>query len=70
MIESFFIASVIIFIVCFVIGVIVSMIYGDNVEKYFKSYDVLINIMTWSIFTTIPTGLFVLVKKFFIDFLS
>jgi hypothetical protein len=64
MFETLFIISVMIFVVCFVLGIIVSMIYEDNVETAFKWYNNLISILTWSVFIMIPTGFITLWQKF------
>lgn len=65
MVETLFIVSVIIFVVCFVTGIIASMHYEDQVETLFKWYGTLINIMTWSVFAIILSGILTLVLKLF-----
>lgn len=65
MIETLFFASVIIFVVCFVTGIIASMIYEDKVDTLFKWYGTLISIMTWSVFAIIPSGILTLFLKLF-----
>jgi hypothetical protein len=65
MIETLFFVSVIIFAVCFITGIIASMIYEDKVEALFKWYGALISTMTWSVFAIIPLGILTLFLKLF-----
>jgi len=63
MIEWLFILSTAIFAICFVIGVMASMYYEEEVDKKFKNYNTIVNIMTWSVFAIIPTGILTIVLK-------
>jgi len=64
MLEWLFINVFIIFALCFLIGIAVTLKYDSDAEKLFKWYNQLINLMTWTIFILIPTGAIILIKKF------
>jgi len=63
MIESLLICFVLFFAICFAAGVVLTLRYEDQVEIKFKHFNILIGVMTWTIFAIGIVGILALFHK-------
>jgi hypothetical protein len=63
--TTIFLLTLIIFVICFIIGTAATYFLEDKTDKLFPCYDLLINIMTWSVFVMIGAGGAIIFLKVF-----